>query len=158
MVATFPAATRVIGMRSLKSIVLVALCVLLLGASPRDDLERARIAADVPALGVAVFSDGQQRVFVAGSRPDNDAGEIERDDAFHIGSCTKAMTATLAAKYVEEGKLNWTTTLAEAVPAVADDAGPLGDATLKQLLSHTAGLRGGQAEVAVLPKLWALHE
>src|SRR6185369_13581125 len=50
---------------------------------------------------------------VAGVRKRGAAERITLDDRFHLGSCGKAMTATLVAMLVEEGKLNWTTTLGE---------------------------------------------
>src|SRR5258705_10422389 len=50
---------------------------------------------------------------VAGVRKRGAAERITLDDQFHLGSCTKAMTATLVAMLVEEGKLNWITTLGE---------------------------------------------
>src|SRR3954471_15802775 len=49
----------------------------------------------------------------AGVRKRGTAEHITIDDQFHLGSCTKAMTATLVAMLVEEGKLDWTTTLGE---------------------------------------------
>src|SRR5260370_28874894 len=49
----------------------------------------------------------------AGGRKRGTAERITLDNQFHLGSCTKAMTATLVAMLVDEGKLNWTTTLAE---------------------------------------------
>jgi len=52
------------------------------------------------------------------------------------------MTATLVAMLVEEGKLNWTTTLGEVF---ADAVKPMHPAwekvTLRQVLAHRAGLR-----------------
>src|SRR6186997_145659 len=48
---------------------------------------------------------------VAGVRKRGSAERITLDNQFHLGSCTKAMTATLVAMLVEEGKLHWTTTL-----------------------------------------------
>ncbi len=62
-------------------------------------------------------------------------------DSIHIGSDTKAMTATLLAMLVEQGKLSWTTTLGEVFadlkpPLDADFAG----VTLEQLLTHRSGL------------------
>ena len=53
------------------------------------------------------------------------------------------MTALLAAMLVEEGKLKWTTTVAEMFPEFAEkmDAG-LKDVTLEQLLSHSSGIPG----------------
>jgi CubicO group peptidase (beta-lactamase class C family) len=78
----------------------------------------------------------------AGVRKRGSAERITLDDQFHLGSCTKAMTATLVAMFVEEGKLNWTTTLGELF---ADTVKPMHPAwekvTLRQVLAHRAGLR-----------------
>src|SRR6266496_3202449 len=79
---------------------------------------------------------------VAGVRKRGTAERITLDDQFHLGSCTKAMTATLVAMLVEEGRLNWTTTLAELF---ADTVKPMHTAwekvTVRQVLAHRAGLR-----------------
>src|ERR1035438_9243496 len=79
---------------------------------------------------------------VAGVRKRGTAEHITLDDRFRLGSCTKAMTATLVAMLVEEGKLNWTTTLGELF---ADTVKPMHPAwekvTLRQVLAHRAGLR-----------------
>src|SRR5688572_32790920 len=78
----------------------------------------------------------------AGVRKRGTAERITLDDRFHLGSCTKAMTATLVAMLVEEGKLNWTTTLGELF---ADTVKPMHPAwekvTLRQVLAHRAGVR-----------------
>ena len=88
---------------------------------------------------------------VAGVRKRGTAERITIDDRFHLGSCTKAMTATLVAMLVEEGKLNWTTTLGELF---ADTVKSMHRAwekvTLRQVLAHRAGLPnepGGLAQV-----------
>jgi CubicO group peptidase (beta-lactamase class C family) len=77
----------------------------------------------------------------AGVRKRGTAERIMFDDQFHLGSCTKAMTATLVALLVEEGKLNWTTTLGELFD---DTVKPMHPAwkkvTLRQVLAHRAGL------------------
>src|SRR5512143_1421626 len=49
----------------------------------------------------------------AGVRKRGTAEQITLDDRFHLGSCTKPMTATLVAMLVDEGKLNWAATLGE---------------------------------------------
>src|SRR5258708_35704842 len=49
----------------------------------------------------------------AGVRKRGTAERITIADRFHLGSCTKAMTATLVALLVQEGKLNVTTTLSD---------------------------------------------
>lgn len=78
----------------------------------------------------------------AGVRKRGAAERITLDDRFHLGSCGKAMTATLVAMLVEEGKLNWTTTLGELF---ADTVRPMHPAwenvTLPQVLAHRSGLR-----------------
>jgi CubicO group peptidase (beta-lactamase class C family) len=78
----------------------------------------------------------------AGVRKSGSAERITLDDRFHLGSCTKAMTATLVAMLVEDGKLNWTSTLGELF---ADTVKPMHPAweevTLRQVLAHRAGLR-----------------
>src|SRR3954466_14976518 len=77
----------------------------------------------------------------AGVRKGGTAERITLDDRFHLGSCTKAMTATLVAMLVEEGRLNCTTTLGELF---ADTMTPMHPAwekvTLQQVLAHRAGL------------------
>src|SRR5436190_9479205 len=87
----------------------------------------------------------------AGVRKRGTAERITLDDRFHLGSCTKAMTATLVAMLVEEGRLNCTTTLGELF---ADTMTPMHTAwekvTLQQVLAHRAGLPlepGGLAQV-----------
>src|SRR5216683_6748621 len=98
--------------------------------------ERFGMAAAV-LRGERIIAQG-----VAGVRKRGTAERITLNDRFHLGSCTKAMTATLVAMLVEEGKLNWTTTLGELF---ADTVKPMHPAwekvTLRQVLEHRAGLR-----------------
>jgi CubicO group peptidase (beta-lactamase class C family) len=58
----------------------------------------------VPALGAAVVVNDDIRVAVAGVRKAGNATAATAQDKFHLGSCTKSMTATLVALLVEEGK------------------------------------------------------
>jgi len=52
------------------------------------------------------------------------------------------MTATLVAMLVEEGRLNWTTTLGELFADTVKDMNPAWEkVTLRQVLAHRAGLR-----------------
>ncbi len=97
--------------------------------------ERFGMAA-VVLRGERIIAQG-----AAGVRKRGTAERITLDDRFHLGSCTKAMTATLVAMLVEEGRLNWTTTLGELF---ADTVKPLHPAwekvTIRQVLAHRAGL------------------
>jgi CubicO group peptidase (beta-lactamase class C family) len=66
---------------------------------------------------------------------------IEVDDQIHIGSDTKAMTATCIAILVEQGKLKWDSTIAGVFPRLKDGINAdYHDVTLVQLLTHRAGL------------------
>src|SRR3954468_2533868 len=88
----------------------------------------------------------------AGVRKRGTAERITLDNQFHLGSCTKAMTATLVALLIEEGKLNWTTTLGELY-AVKPMHPAWEKVTLQQVLAHRAGLPlepGGLAQVCNL--------
>ncbi len=96
----------------------------------------------LPALAAAAVKDG--RIVAAGAvgtRRWGTEAPVTIDDAFHIGSDTKAMTSLLVAMLVEQGTLRWDITVAEAFPDIATgmDAGLRG-VTLTQLLSHTGGL------------------
>ena len=78
-------------------------------------LEPIREKHDLPALAAAVVR-GEKTVAVGavGVRKFRVKKPVTSDDAFHIGSCTKSMTATLIAMLVEDGKLSWEKTVAEA--------------------------------------------
>ncbi len=67
--------------------------------------------------------------------------ELEPHDLFHLGSDTKAFTATLAAILVEGGRLRWDSTLAEAFPERTMHK-DLRVVTLADLLTHRGGIAG----------------
>lgn len=94
--------------------------------------------------GMAVLAIRGDRIVgqgAAGLRKVRSAERITVDDQFHLGSDTKAMTATLAGLLVEEGKLKWTTTLGDVFgDAVKDMAPAWTSVTLDQLLAHRAGM------------------
>jgi len=103
-------------------------------------LERIRAKRKLPGLAAALaHGDKVVASGVTGVRRQGSADKIERDDRFHIASCTKSMTATLAAIAVHKGQLKWTTSIADALPALAEKALPeYRAATLEQLLAHEA--------------------
>lgn len=108
---------------------------------------------DAPGLVCAVVTkDGGVRAIGAdGVREAGREGAITPQDRMHLGSCTKAFTATLAAVLVSDGKLRWDSTVGEVFGvsvARMDEAWK--PVTLEQLLRH----RGG-APAAADPKDWA---
>ncbi len=74
-------------------------------------------------------------------------------DRFHLGSDTKAMTATLAGMLVDEGKLSWTSTVGDVLGPAIKAAGlpalkpEFAAIKLEQLLSHTSGIPSDTEEI-----------
>ena len=97
---------------------------------------------ELPALAAVVAIEGRVvAVGAVGTRRTGTKTPVTVNDRFHLGSDTKAMTALLAAMYVEEGKLRWRSTVAEVFPKlVAKMDSRLQRVTLEQILSHTSGI------------------
>lgn len=115
------------------------------GAQQRDltrILDSIRTASDLPALGAAIVtSDSVLALDVVGVRRAGDTTRATKDDLFHIGSDTKAMTAGLLGLLVDRGRLTWTATLAELFPDLAADMRPeYRTLQVRELLSHQSGL------------------
>ncbi|MCA8965569.1 MAG: beta-lactamase family protein [Planctomycetes bacterium] len=108
-------------------------------------LEPIRAEHGVPALGAAVIRDGAVVALgVTGVRRQGHEEKVTTDDLWHLGSCTKAMTATLLAQQVDAGKLQWSTTVAAGLPDLAGKFDEHARAiTVRHLLTHRAGLPGG---------------
>ena len=107
-----------------------------------DALDAIRLEHPVPALAGAVLTgDGIVAIGASGVRKAGADVAISIDDRWHLGSDTKAMTATLIGVLVEQGKLDWTTTLEQVFPDIAAGFPPeLRRVSLLHLLSHRAGL------------------
>ncbi|WP_169976897.1 serine hydrolase domain-containing protein [Tautonia rosea] len=110
-------------------------------------LEPIREQHGLPALaGAIVTPEGPVAVGAVGLRRSGNGPPVTINDRFHLGSCTKAMTATLLATFVEEGVISWQTTLAEALPEFARVMHPdYRSATIEQVLAHRAGFSGETA-------------
>jgi CubicO group peptidase (beta-lactamase class C family) len=99
---------------------------------------------NLPALAVVVVKDGRicDRAAV-GVRKLGDPTPATTNDVFHIGSCTKSMTATLTAVLIEEGKLRWDTTIADVFPELKGRMDKQYETvTVEQLLHHRGGVPG----------------
>lgn len=108
-------------------------------------LEELRAAAGVPGIGAAILRNGSVSVAVAGSRRVDAETPLADGDLFHLGSDTKAMTASVVARLVDRGVLRWDETLAEAMPGVSTMDPAFRDVTLEMLMRHVAGLPQGGA-------------
>ena len=111
-------------------------------AADEQRLENIRKKYHLPALATVVVKDGRicDRIAV-GVRKWGDPTPVTTNDVFHIGSCTKSMTATLAAMLIQDGKLRWDTTIAEAFPELKGKIDKQYQAvTVEQLLHHRGGV------------------
>lgn len=109
-----------------------------------DTLASTRTKYEVPAIAALVQIDGRIAASsVTGVRAVGHAELATRDDEWHIGSDTKAFTAALIVRLSERGVLALDDTLAMSLPSLAShmDAA-YREVTIKDLLSHTAGLPG----------------
>ena len=97
---------------------------------------------NVPAMAAAVVtSDGLRFAGAVGVRKRGTAVAVGLNDQWHLGSDTKAMTAALIARLVEEGRQNWDTPLSKIFPELAQKLDPnFRRITVLHLLSHKAGL------------------
>ena len=122
---------------------------------PVDDLagtlETVRATHGLPGLSaVVVLSNRVVGIGAAGVRKIGTTAAATIEDKWHIGSCTKSVTGLLAAMFVEEGLIEWSSTLGEIFPEYrAGMHAQWRDVPLEWLLQNRSGAPG-----AVDPVLW----
>ncbi|MEV6304582.1 serine hydrolase domain-containing protein [Actinoplanes sp. NPDC051861] len=89
---------------------------------------------------VAVSTGGRFECLAGyGTADDATGAPNTADTVYSIGSVSKAFTATAILKLAESGKLSLDDPVGKLVPAVT---GPVGRATVRQVLLHTGGVGG----------------
>jgi CubicO group peptidase (beta-lactamase class C family) len=106
-------------------------------------LDSLRYELDLPALAGAIITDTSIiDAQAVGCRRYGGTLNITNNDQFNLGSNTKAITAVLIGILIDEGRLDWTTTLPEIFPEYAIAMKPEYKAvTILNLLSHSSGFR-----------------
>ena len=98
----------------------------------RQEKKLVGLAAMVMVDGnvVAAMADGERKI--------GSGVTIKTSDSWHLGGISKSITATMIARLVESGQMQWTDTIGESFPdaSLHEDWKPV---TLKQLLTDTAG-------------------
>ncbi len=90
---------------------------------------------------IVVRAESVVGVAVAGVRKQGKSTRIGPDDLFHLGSNTKAITATMIARLIEAGELSFATTPLDVFPELRDTIHPdFRRVSIEQLLSHHAGI------------------
>jgi CubicO group peptidase (beta-lactamase class C family) len=105
-------------------------------------LEYIRDSYHLPSLGAMLIVSGKiVEAEAIGFRKLGAEVQVTRQDRWHLGSNGKAMTATLAAIFVERGDISWNTKIGVVFPDLIGKIRPeYVDVTLSELLSHTGGL------------------
>lgn len=119
-------------------------------------LAKLRAESGAPAFAAAALSRSGRRIgFVDGRRAVNRGEAVTIADKWHIGSCTKSMTATLVARAVEAGAIGWEDTAGQVLGGAIGDMRPeYRDVSYRHLLSHRSGLAANLdlSELAKYPR------
>lgn len=106
-------------------------------------LDEVFAAAGPPAMAAGVVGpDGLDWTGVRGVRRQGEDDPVTLRDRWHLGSNTKAMTAAVLARLIEQGRARWAMPLNEAFPELTLDGGWDG-LTLADVMHHRAGLLDG---------------
>jgi CubicO group peptidase (beta-lactamase class C family) len=118
-------------------------------------LEFIREQSDLPALGAMLIHGNEiVEMRVVGLRAIGFPESATIQDSWHLGSLTKAMTATIAARLVDQGVISWNTTVANVYPnLVGNIRSEYENVRMDELLSHTAGLPNDLTKAPSFPTL-----
>lgn len=118
------------------------------GQNNKQYADSIRTSSGIPELSYAVISSNKTlEINILGLHSVGLKDVATLNDRFHIGSNTKAMTAFIIAKYVEKGKLKWSTPFFDLFPELKKTSkAEYYKVTLEKLLSHQAGIQPFQGE------------
>ncbi len=135
-------------MKKLFILIILGVSTISFGQKTTQFADSLRNEYKIPEISYAVIDSKSTLEIVALGRHSVDLQDTATlNDRFHIGSNTKAMTAFIIAKYVEKGKLKWTTKFFDLFPEWKAKSNPeYAGISLKDLLSHKAGIQPFQGE------------
>jgi CubicO group peptidase (beta-lactamase class C family) len=124
-------------------------------AAPASELA-AQVAAEcrrlgLPALAVGVLAQGRAEVAVAGSADLEHGAPATEATRFRLASVSKPLTAVLALRLAEQGRLDLDADVRRLGGALAGLRHP---ATPRQLLAHTAGIRHYRGQEMASTRPW----
>ena len=95
----------------------------------------------LPGIAIALINkDSITDIVVKGKNKTLDGTDLNINSKFQIGSCGKAFTSFLVATLIEQGFMKWDTKLFDVFKDINIHP-DLKNVTIKQLLSHTSGIR-----------------
>ncbi len=127
-------------------ILLLNLFVVMAHAFSVTELEALRRKYGAPGLAASVVKPQSIDVWVTGLRKIGSDVKISDTDKFHLGSNTKAMTATLLAQLIEAGTLSWQSTLQEIFPELSMRVEFL-NVSVEMLAAHRSGITGDMGAI-----------
>ncbi len=96
----------------------------------------------IPAIALGIFDTDSIIAYTHGIRSTIDSIPIQKNDKFHIGSCSKSITSFVAARLIEKGIINWDSQIGDILPEWRNSINPYyNDKSLADLLSHRAGIQ-----------------
>ncbi len=106
----------------------------------------------LPALAMAVVEQGRV-VYRHADGARGDGGRVDEDTLFKIASNSKAMTAALLARLVQQGKLRWEDPVQRYLPGFRmHDAWVGQQMQVRDLLVHNGGLGLGAGDLMLWPE------
>ena len=135
-------------MRKLTTILFLTITTVCFGQQTFQFADSIRKAYNIPELSYAVIDSKKiLEISALGKHSIELPDTATLNDRFHIGSNSKAMTAFIIAKYVEKGKLKWTTKFFNIFPEWKTNANvEYYNITLQDLLSHRARIQPFQGD------------
>ncbi len=135
-------------MKKLTTILFLIITAVCQGQKTTQFADSVRKSYHIPEISYAVIdSKTIFEIAALGKHSTELSDTATLNDRFHIGSNTKAMTAFMIAKYVEKGKLKWTTRFFDLFPEwKANSKAEYSNITLQDLLSHKAGIQPFQGD------------
>lgn len=94
----------------------------------------------LPGMGAAVAKCDMVKIAVSGKRRVDRDEKLLINDMFHIGSCGKAITASIVGRLVDRGILGWDDTLKETLNDAIWLPEEYQGITLDMLLRHASGI------------------
>ncbi len=119
-------------------------------------LRDVRQRHDVVALAGAIVTSARLvDVAAVGARSYRSLVPVTIYDKWHLGSITKSMTATVAALLIEQGVLEWETTIEAAFPDVTTIHEDLRSVPLEPIFAHRGGFTNDIARFAAWEQMLA---
>ncbi len=101
---------------------------------------------------LAVYKDGEQVVDFAGGETGPEGGTEENDQKHVLFSCTKPYAGACLHQLVDQGLVDYDDYVVEHWPGYAPDESVKAETTIRQVLSHQAGIP--QSSVDGQPAIW----